>query len=138
MNTVLLDTNVASLLHSRKRHSRLRELYEPHLIANVLAVSFQTEAELYAWGEINNWGEKPRREIAELLEKLLIIPYDSDLAKTWGKVQAECQRQGRRLEAGDCWDCVNSDSLRNAAFNTRSRFCWLAAPWLQCHFIRIG
>jgi len=61
MSTVLLDTTVASLLHPKKKQDALRAQYEPHMQGQILALSFQTVAELWAWAEENNWvpsGEK--------------------------------------------------------------------------------
>ena len=103
MSTVLLDTSVASLLHPKKKNSTLRVLYEPHLTGQVLALSFQSVAELWAWAEDNNWGEKQRSGLEVFLRRFLVIPYDFALAKVWAGVSAHCKRRGRRLEAGDAW-----------------------------------
>ncbi len=46
MSTVLLDTTVASLLHPKKTNDALRVQYETHMEGQILAVSFQTVAEL--------------------------------------------------------------------------------------------
>jgi tRNA(fMet)-specific endonuclease VapC len=100
---VLLDTTVASLLHPRRESSALRARYEPHLKAQILALSFQSVAELWAWAEERNWGAKERRRLGAFLRRFLIIPYDAELARVWARVSVACKRQGRRLEAGDAW-----------------------------------
>src|SRR6185436_15777629 len=103
MSAVLLDTTVASLLHPKKKRDALRARYEPHMLGQILALSFQTVAELWSWAEENNWGIKQRAGLELFLQKFLVIPYDLELAKMWAKVGAHCKRAGRRLEAGDAW-----------------------------------
>src|SRR5438876_4914773 len=103
MSTVLLDTTVASLLHPKKKGDTRRLMYEPHMRGQILTLSFQSVAELLAWAEENNWGEKQREGLNIFLQKFLVIPYDIDLAKVWAKVSTHCKGIGRRLEAGDTW-----------------------------------
>ena len=67
------------------------------------ALSFQSVAELLAWAESNNWGEKQREGLDIFLQKFLVIPYDIDLAKAWARISTLSKRNGRRLEAGDAW-----------------------------------
>lgn len=103
MDTVLLDTSVVSLLHPKKKDHPLRSMYEPNVSDRVLALSFQTVAELWAWAEENNWGDRQKAGMENFLRQFLVIPYDSELAKIWAKVSAHSKRNGRRLEAGDAW-----------------------------------
>ena len=103
MSTVLLDTSIASLLHPKKKNSTIRALYEPHLTGQILALSFQSVEELWAWAEDNHWGEKQRVGLEAFLHRFLVIPYDFALAKVWAGVSTHCKRRGRRLEAGDAW-----------------------------------
>jgi tRNA(fMet)-specific endonuclease VapC len=69
----------------------------------ILAVSFQSVAEIWAWAEENNWGDTQRAGLVAFLRRFLVIPYDSELAKAWARISTHCKRQGRRLEAGDAW-----------------------------------
>ena len=103
MSTVLLDTSIASLLHPKKKNSTIRALYELHLTGQILALSFQSVAELWAWAEDNHWGEKQRVGLEAFLHRFLVIPYDFALAKVWAAVSTHCKRRRRRLEAGDAW-----------------------------------
>jgi tRNA(fMet)-specific endonuclease VapC len=73
MSVVLLDATVASLLHPKKKNNVLRAKYEPHLQGNILALSFQSVAELWAWAEENNWGAIQRASLETFLQKFLII-----------------------------------------------------------------
>jgi tRNA(fMet)-specific endonuclease VapC len=103
MSTVLLDTTVASLLHPKKTNDALRAKYETHMERQILAISFQSVAELWSWAEDNDWGMSLRAGLETFLQKFLVIPYDSELAKTWARLSTHCKRIGRRLEAGDAW-----------------------------------
>ena len=64
-------------------------------------MSFQSVAELWSWAEENEWGERQRAGLEDFLRKFLVIPYDFELAKVWARVNAQCKKKGRRLEAGD-------------------------------------
>jgi predicted nucleic acid-binding protein len=112
MATVLLDTSVASLLHPKKRNSTARAFYEPYLTGHILALSFQTAAELYLWSEQNRWGKENRDALTELLSQFLIIPYDAHLGQVWAKVMAETRQIGRRLETADAW--IAATAIRHA------------------------
>lgn len=103
MSTVLLDTTVASLLHPKKKNLLLRAKYESHMQGQILALSFQSMAELWSWAEENKWGAKQRDGLGVFLHKFLVIGYDEGLAKEWAKVTVHCRRIGRRLESGDAW-----------------------------------
>ena len=103
MSTVLLDTTVASLLHPKKKNHPLRNQYEPHMQGQILALSFQSVAELWSWAEENHWGAKQRDELTVFLHKFLVIGYDAELAQEWARITAHCRRIGRRLESGDAW-----------------------------------
>jgi tRNA(fMet)-specific endonuclease VapC len=103
MSTILLDTTVASLLHPKKQDHPLRAKYEPHMQGQILALSFQSVAELWSWAEENNWGTKLREGLTVFLSRFLVIPYDAELAKEWARLEAHSKRIGRRLESGDAW-----------------------------------
>lgn len=103
MDAILLDTTVASLFHPKKKENPLRAKYETHMGGSVLALSFQSVAELWSWAEERGWGERQKTGMEDFLRKFLIIPYDFELAKVWARVNAQCKLIGRRLEAGDAW-----------------------------------
>ncbi len=103
MDAVLLDTTVVSLLHPKKKGNPLRAKYEQHTTGKVLALSFQSVAELWSWAEENSWGQRQRNGLDDFLRRFLVIPYDYELAKVWARVNAHCKKNGRRLEAGDAW-----------------------------------
>lgn len=100
---VLLDTSVVSLLHPKKKDSRLRARYDPDMKDKTLALSFQSVAELWDWAENNHWGEANRKRLDAFVRRFLIIPYDFELAKVWARVMSASRKEARRFEAGDCW-----------------------------------
>ena len=100
---ILLDTTVVSFLMPGKKTGAVKEKYEKEIIGKVLALSFQSVAELWKWAEARNWGEKRREGLDAYIKRFLVFPYDYELAKTWARVSAHAESQGRRLEAGDAW-----------------------------------
>ena len=103
MAVLLLDTSVASMLHPRKRGSTFLAAYEPTLRNQILAVSFQTVAELYLWAEQHRWGAPQRAALHRFIGQFMVIPYELELARTWARVMIQARSAGRRLEAGDAW-----------------------------------
>lgn len=100
---VLLDTNVASLLHPRKARSAEYRLYRPLLVDRIHAVGFQTVAEFLFWPEASGWGRKACADLDEVIKDLLVLPYDRSLAESWATFSATAKKAGRRLESGDAW-----------------------------------
>jgi tRNA(fMet)-specific endonuclease VapC len=103
MAIVLLDTTVASFLHPKRRDTPQRRAYAPDLQGNVLALSFQSVAELLQWAEQNQWGQPQRHALARFISRFVVIPYDLELARVWAKVMTQTRARGRRLESGDAW-----------------------------------
>lgn len=131
MSTVLLDTTVASLLHPKKKGNTLRAKYEPHMQGQILALSFQSVAELWSWAEENAWGAKQREGLAVFLDKFLVIGYDAELAQEWAKITAHCRKVGRRLEAGDAWIAATAVRYRVPLLSHDRDHIGLNAPGLR-------
>lgn len=103
MEAVLLDTTVASMLHPSKKDDPLRNKYSTHMKGKILALSFQSVAELWEWAESNSWGVEKRASLETLIHRFLVIPFDFELAQVWARVMSASRKEGRRFEAGDCW-----------------------------------
>jgi tRNA(fMet)-specific endonuclease VapC len=82
------------------------------LEGNVLAVSFQTVAELYQWAEIARWGQDRRARMREWLGKFAVLGYDDDTAQVWARLRAERDQHGQPIAAQDAW--VAACALRHA------------------------
>jgi predicted nucleic acid-binding protein len=96
----LLDTNIVSYLWKRTPEAGL---YEGHLSGKVLAVSFVTVGELWAWAESARWGEQKRKRLETMLRNFLVIPYDYEIAKRYGFVVAHTKRIGKPIPFADAW-----------------------------------
>lgn len=97
---VILDTNIVSYL---MKGGKLAEAYEPHLQDRLLAITFVTVGELYYGAEKKDWGEKKRRTLEMQMRNFVVIPYDVEIARCYGRVVAERQRMGRPISCNDGW-----------------------------------
>ena len=86
---VILDTNVVSYL---MRGGSLAEAYAPHVQNRLLAITFVPVGELYFGAEKGKWGERKRRELEAALRNFVVIPYDHEIARCYGRLVAERQR----------------------------------------------
>jgi len=97
---VILDTNIVSYL---MKGGPLAELYAPHVQGRLLAISFITVGELYFGAEKGKWGKKRRMSLETSLHNFVVIPYDHEIARWYGRLSAECARNGKRIELHDAW-----------------------------------
>ena len=131
MNVVLLDTTVVSLLHPRKRGSEILGRYAMHMEKKTLALSFQSVAELWNWAEASNWGDEARSGLDIFIRRFLVIPYDYALAQLWARAMQSSQREGRRLESGDCWIAATAIHRQIPLLTHDRDFLNLPIPGLQ-------
>lgn len=117
MDPVVLDTDVASLLHRRKLTGPLAT----RLIGREPLITFITFGELAKWAEIRNWGEGRRGELAAWLAEIAVIPGDEAVAATWGRLSAASVRRGRPRPVNDMWiaACCLSHDLPLATLNLK-------------------
>lgn len=99
MDPVILDTDVASLLH---RH-RLTGPLAVRLIGREPLITFVTLGELTKWAEIRDWGAHRRGELAGWLSSMPVLPGDGAIAETWGKLSAAAAHRGRPRPVNDMW-----------------------------------
>lgn len=97
---VLLDTNIVSYL---MKGGPFAEAYEPHTEGRLLAISFVTVGELYYGAEKRNWGEKRRNVLEMTLRNFVVIPYDHEVARCYGRLVAERDAQGTPIQPNDAW-----------------------------------
>ena len=53
--------------------------------------------------ESRGWGDEARDGLDRFIRRFLVIPYDYALAQVWARAMQSSQKEGRRLESGDCW-----------------------------------
>jgi len=63
----VIDTDVWSYLYKATDEAKL---YEPHLFANLLVISFQTQAELVRGAIAAGWGVRRRQHLESRLDFL--------------------------------------------------------------------
>jgi predicted nucleic acid-binding protein len=100
MDAVLLDTDVFSFL-SKPGDSR-GELYRPHVKGKTIALSFISVGELYVWTVRRKWSASRIAALERHLQNLLVVPYDLELCREYGRVKASLP-SGRVVAANDLW-----------------------------------
>ena len=131
MSVVLLDTTVVSLLHPKRRGSEILERYAAHMAKQTLALSFQSVAELRNWAETREWSDEARHGLDLFIKRFLVIPYDYTLAQAWARAMHTSQREGRRLETGDCWIAATAIHRRIPLLTHDRDFLDLSIPGLR-------
>lgn len=96
----ILDTNIVSYL---MKGGPLAETYAPHVQGKLLAIAFITVGEMYFGAENKNWGEKKRKELEMRLRNFVVIPYDHEIARCYGRLMAERKRNGQPVAPNDAW-----------------------------------
>lgn len=97
---VVLDTNIVSYL---MKGTHLARYYKPYLQGRLLTVAFITVGELYFGAEKGEWGDNKRDQLEHTLRKFLVIPYDNGIARCYGRLVAERQRNGNPIAPNDAW-----------------------------------
>lgn len=100
MNTLLLDTNIVSFIF--KGDTRING-YESFLKDSMLAISFMTVAELFQWAAIRNWGDRRTRQLEAAFQDYIVMPFDIDLCRLWGRIRADRRSVGRPTSPQDSW-----------------------------------
>lgn len=100
-NKIILDTNIVSYL---MRGGQMAEVYESFLQGQMLlAITFITVGELYFGAEKANWGEGRRKKLETTLRNFVVIPYDNEIARCYGRLLAEREKGGRPVSSNDAW-----------------------------------
>jgi len=101
MDAVLLDTDVFSYL-SKEGDTRA-ELYRPHVKGKTIALSFITVGELYVWTVKRKWSPKRIAALEQRLKAAVIVPYDLELCKDYGRLKAGLLTAGKVIPTNDLW-----------------------------------
>ncbi len=97
---IIIDTNIVSYM---MRGGPEAKAYASHLKGKLIAISFITVGELYYGAEKGNWEQKRRLKLETALKNYIVIPYDHEIAKRYGKIVVERQRIGRPISFNDAW-----------------------------------
>jgi len=101
MDAVLLDTDVFSFL-IKERDTRA-DLYRPHIARKTIALSFISVGELYVWTVKKRWGQRRIAELEQRLKATVIVPFDLELCKAYGRIKVALIAAGRAVPANDLW-----------------------------------
>lgn len=82
------------------------ELYRPHVQDKTIVLSFVTVAELYVWSVRKRWGTQRIAAFEQRLRAAVVIPYDLELCKEYGRVRAGLLSRGDVVAANDLWIAV--------------------------------
>lgn len=117
MQPVVLDTDVASLIHKRKLPIPLRA----RLMGRRPLITFVTLGELTKWTMVRQWGSRSRQELADWLSPLAVLPGDDGVAVTWGRLSAAAHRRGCPRPQNDMWiaACCLTHDLPLATMNVK-------------------
>lgn len=97
---IILDTNIVS--YSMKGANEAKR-YTSHLAGKLLAITFVTVGELYYGAEKARWGEARRKRLEETLRNFVVVPYDYEIARCYGRVRASIEAKGRPVSDNDLW-----------------------------------
>ena len=97
---ILFDTNVVSYM---MRGGRLAAAYAPHVQRRLQVIAFITVDELYFGAEKANWGESRRKKLETTLRNFVVVPYDHEIARCYGRIVAGQRQQGRTIATNDAW-----------------------------------
>lgn len=91
MADVAIDTDVASHLQKGSEPAWVRH----HVVGARTWLTFVTVGELWKWAEVRGWGELRRASLNGWISARPVIPYDRQIARTWGILAGNAQRRGR-------------------------------------------
>lgn len=117
MNSVILDTDVASAVLRSRASDQLRA----RTAGKTVCITFVTLGELTKWMIMRSWGPNRLAEFIEWRRKVVVLPYNVAVATTWGEIQARAQRRGRPRPVNDSWiaACALVFGVPLATFNTK-------------------
>jgi predicted nucleic acid-binding protein len=99
MQPVILDTDVASLLHRRKLTGPLAT----RLIGRDPLITFVTFGELTKWAEIRHWGPHRRHELASWLSGIPVLPGDEAVCHHLGTPVRRNHPARKARPVNDMW-----------------------------------
>jgi hypothetical protein len=99
MSFVVLDTDVSS----QSIRGRLPAPLAAKLAGQNLVITFVTVGELVKWVRLREWGPQRRAAFSRWMSRVTVLPYDPDVAVTWGELQARAQLRGRQRPVNDTW-----------------------------------
>lgn len=82
MAILVVDTDVWSYLYKGRAEGKL---YQPHILDNILVISFQTQAELLRWAAAAGWGQRRRDDLESRLQNYVVEHSSNALSPRWSR-----------------------------------------------------
>lgn len=117
MGDVVIDTDVASVLQK----GRAPAWVTSHVVDQRVWLTFVTVAELWKWAEVRSWGAASRDRLSTWSARRPFLPYDEEVARTWGRLASGAQLRGRPRPQNDTWvaACCVRHGLPLITLNTK-------------------
>ena len=96
----VIDTDVWSYLYKGRDEAKL---YQPHLLGNILVISFQTQAELLRWTIAAGWGKRRREDLESRLQGYYVAHSSDAMSLRWAEAMDSARHNGRPISAADAW-----------------------------------
>ena len=113
MNDAQVILDIRNIVSYLMRGGKEAESYLPHVQGKLLAIAFITVGEMYFGAEKRKWGDAKRSQLEATLRNYVVIPYDNEIARCYGRLVAERQRAGSPIALNDAW--IAACALRHAA-----------------------
>jgi tRNA(fMet)-specific endonuclease VapC len=104
----VIDTDVWSYLYKGRDEAKI---YQPHILGNILVISFQTQAELLRWTIAADWGERRRQHLRACLQEYAIEHSSDTLSLRWAEAMDSARLNGRPISAADAWIAATALNL---------------------------
>lgn len=96
---VVLDTDAAS--HAQRR--TLSPDLQTALVGKTPCITFVSVGEFYKGAYKAGWGPERLARLEEWMRNVVVLPYDAGVARTWGHVAAQLEKQGQPISENDVW-----------------------------------
>ncbi len=104
-DTVAVDTNVFTA--QLRKSSKLAQLYAPHIVGRLLAITPQTVAETRFGALKAGWGPKRVTEVEQIVEQARVLPVDRSTIEQVAQLRYRCLTFGHPLHqpahTADLW-----------------------------------
>jgi toxin FitB len=94
-----VDTDVASHLQRGDLRDDLRVL----AAGKIVCITFVTVGEFYKGAYSRGWSSRRIAELERWIHDVIVLPYDAEVSRHWGRLSAERQRVGQVISANDAW-----------------------------------
>jgi predicted nucleic acid-binding protein len=96
---VVLDTDAASHVQKGSLPFGVQNV----LVGKTPCLTFVSVGEFYKGAYKARWGPERLAHLEEWMRNVVVLPYDAGVARTWGHLAAQLERQGQPISENDVW-----------------------------------